>query len=159
VADGTAPLAARLEEDMKAALRAGDKLRLGVIRRARAAVQNAAIAARGELSDAQIERVLRGIVKQHRESIAQFEAAARADRADQERREMAILEEYLPPPLDAAAIEGIVREAIDAIGAAGPADMGATMKAALARMGGRADGREVGAIARRLLEEKARSER
>ena len=159
MADGKAPLAARLEEDMKAALRTGDKLRLGVIRRARAAMKNAEIAVRGELSEEAVERVLRGIVKQHRESIAQFEAAARADRADEERREMAILEEYLPEQMDAAAIERIVREAIDEVGAAGPADMGATMKASMARVGGRADGREVSAIARRLLEERARGER
>ena len=108
MADGTAPLAARLEEDMKAAMRAGEKLRLGVIRRARAAIKNAEIAAREPLDEAGVEKALRGIVKQHRESIEQYDAASRADLADVERAEMAVLEGYLPQQLDAAAIEPVV---------------------------------------------------
>lgn len=144
-------LAARLEEDMTAALRAGDKLRLGVIRRARAAIKNAEIAAREPLDDAEVERVLKGIVKQHRESVEQFEAAGRSDRADDERAEMAIIEEYLPEQLDAAAIEPVVAAVIAELGATEPKDLGAVMKGAMARLGSAADGKEVSAIARRLL--------
>ena len=144
-------LAARLEEDMTAALRAGDKLRLGVIRRARAAIKNAEIAAREPLDDAEVERVLKGIVKQHRESIEQFEAAGRSDRADDERAEMAIVEEYLPEQLDAAAIEPVVAAVIAELGATEPKDLGAVMKGAMAKLGSAADGKEVSAIARRLL--------
>ncbi|MEW6583479.1 MAG: GatB/YqeY domain-containing protein [Actinomycetota bacterium] len=153
MAEGSAPLAARLEEDMKAALRAGEKLRLGVIRRARAAVKNAEIDARGAgLSEEQVERVLRGMVKQHRESIEQFTAAGRADRAEEERAEMAVLEEYLPEQLDAAAVEEVVRAVIADMGATGPKDLGAVMREAMARLGGAADGKVVNAAARRLLE-------
>lgn len=144
-------LAARLEEDMTAALRAGDKLRLGVIRRARASIKNAEIAAREPLDDAEVERVLKGIVKQHRESIEQFEAAGRSDRADDERAEMAIVEEYLPEQLDAAAIEPVVVAVIAELSATEPKDLGAVMKGAMAKLGSAADGKEVSAIARRLL--------
>jgi uncharacterized protein YqeY len=148
----TAALAARLDEDMKAALRAGDKLRLGVIRRARAAIKNAEIAAREPLDDEGIERVLKGMVKQHRESVEQFEAAGRSDRAADELAEMAIIEEYLPEQLDAAAIEPVVAGVIAELGASGPKDMGAVMKASMAKLGTAADGKEVSAIARRLLD-------
>jgi uncharacterized protein len=155
MAEATAPLAARLEEDMRTALRAGDKLRLGVIRRARAAVKNAEIEARGAgLSEEQVEKVLRGMVKQHRESIEQFAAAGREDRVDEERAEMAVLEAYLPAQLDAAAIEEVVRAVVAETGAAGPEDLGTVMREAMARLGGAADGREVNAAARRLLGER-----
>lgn len=151
MADGPAPLAVRLDEDAKAALRAGEKQRLGVIRRARAAVKNAEIAAREPLDEAGIEKVLRGIVKQHRESIEGFEAAGRAERVDEERAEMAILEEYLPQQLEAAAIEPVVAATIAELGATSPKDMGAVMKASIAKLGGAADGKEVSAIVKRLL--------
>jgi uncharacterized protein YqeY len=151
MADVTAPLAARLEEDMKSAMRAGEKLRLGVIRRARAAVKNAEIASREALDEAAIEKTLRGMVKQHRESIEQYEAAGRTDLADVERAEMAIIDEYLPQQLDAAAIEPVVVAAIAELGASSPKDMGAVMKAAMAKLGGAADGKEVSAIVKRLL--------
>lgn len=150
MADATS-LAARLEEDMKSALRAGEKLRLGVIRRARAAIKNAEIAAREPLDDAGVERVLKGIVKQHRESVEQFEAAGRSDRAADERAEMAIVEEYLPEQLDAAAIEPVVAAVIAQLGATEQKDLGAVMKGAMAELGTAADGKEVSAIARRLL--------
>jgi len=151
MAETTTPLAARLEDDMKTALRAGEKLRLGVIRRARAAIKNAEIAARAPLDEAAVERALRGMVKQHRESIEQYEAAGRADRADEERAEMAILEEYLPRQLDAAAIEPVVRTVIAELGATDAKDMGAVMKATMARLGGAADGKTVSAIVRAAL--------
>ena len=151
MAEATAALEARLEEDMRTALRAGEKLRLGVIRRARAAIKNAEIAAREPLDDAAVERVLKGIVKQHRESVEQFEAAGRADRAADERAEMAIVEEYLPEQLDAAAMEPVIAAVIAELGATDPKDMGAVMKASMTRLGSAADGKEVSAIVRRIL--------
>ena len=114
-------------------------------------IKNAEIAARGPLDDAAVERVLKGIVKQHRESVEQFEAAGRADRAADERAEMAIVEEYLPEQLDTAAMEPVVVAVIAELGATEPKDMGAVMKAAMARLGSAADGKEVSAIVRRLL--------
>ena len=144
-------LGARLDGDMKDAMRAGDKLRLGAIRRARSAIKNAEIEARGPLDEDAAVKVLRGIVKQHRESIEQFRAGGRADLVEQEEREMSVLEAYLPAQLDAAALEPIVAEAIASEGAASPADMGRVMKVVMARVGGTADGKDVRAIAQRLL--------
>lgn len=148
----TGGLAERLDNDLKEALRAGEKVRLGAIRRARAALKNAQIDARGELSDEAAQRVLRGLVKQHRESIDQFRAGGRDDLVRQEAEEMAVLEAYLPAQMDEAAITAVVSQVIADEGAAGPADMGRVMKAAMARVGGQADGKAVRAIAQRLLE-------
>lgn len=153
-ADPTTP-AARLDDDLKAAMRAGDKLRLGAIRRARAALKNAEIEARGELSEEAQTRVLRGLVKQHRESIEQFRAGGRDDLVEREKREMGVIEAYLPALLDEAAVAAVVDEVVAAEGAAGPADLGRVMKAAMSRLAGRADGNQVRAIAQRRLEERA----
>jgi hypothetical protein len=144
-------LAVRLEADMKDAMRAGDKVRLGTIRRARAAVKNAEIAARGPLDDDGVLKVLRTMVKQHRESIEQFQAAGRDDLVATEQAELSVVESYLPAQLDEAAVEAVVREVIAAEGASGPKDMGRVMKAAMARLGAQADGRMVSAAAQRLL--------
>ncbi len=151
--DAAAGLAARLDDDLKDAMRAGDKLRLGTIRRARAALQNAEIEARGPLPDEAAVRVLRGLAKQHRESIDQFRAGGRDDLVARETEEMAVLESYLPARMDEAAISAVVSETIAAEGASGPGDLGRVMKAAMARVAGRADGKEVRAIAQRQLEQ------
>ena len=153
-ADPTTP-AARLDDDLKAALRAGDKLRLGAIRRARAALKNAEIEARGDLPEEAQTRVLRGLVKQHRESIEQFRAGGRDDLVEREELEMSVIEGYLPALLDEAAIAAVVDEVVAAEGAAGPADLGRVMRAAMSRLAGRADGNQVRAIAQRRLEERA----
>src|SRR5680860_5391 len=120
----TTGITARLDGDLKDAMRAGDKLRLGAIRRARAALKNAEIEARAPLGDDAAARVLRGLVKQHRESIDQFRAGGRDDLVERETDEMAVLEHYLPAQMVSAAIEAIVAETIAAEGASGPADMG-----------------------------------
>lgn len=150
--DASAGLAERLDNDLKDAMRARETLRLGAIRRARAALKNAEIEARGALPDDAAARVLRGLVKQHRESIDQFRAGGRDDLVARESEEMAVLEAYLPEQMDEAAITAIVTEVVAAEGASGPADLGRVMKAAMARVAGRADGKEVRAIAQRLLE-------
>lgn len=144
-------LAARLDADMKDAMRAGDKLRLGAIRRARSAIKNAEIEARGPLGEDAAVKVLRGIVKQHKESIEQFRAGGRDDLVQKEESEMSVLEGYLPAQLDAASLEPIVAEVIASEGAASPSDMGRVMKVVMSRVGGTADGKEVRAIAQRLL--------
>ncbi len=145
-------MAERLDNDLKDAMRSGDKVRLGAIRRGRAALKNAEIEARGSLPDDAAVRVLRGLVKQHRESIDHFRAGGREDLVARETEEMAVLEAYLPAQMDEAAIAAVVSEVIAAEDAAGPGDLGRVMKAAMSRMAGRADGKEVRAIAQRLLE-------
>ena len=149
--EDTITLSARLDGDLKDAMRAGDTLRRDTIRRARSAIKNAEIEARGPLGNDAEVKVLRGIVKQHKESIEQFRAGARADLVENEEREMAVLEGYLPAQMDAAALEPVVAEVIAAEGAAGPADMGRVMKAVMTRVGGTADGKEVRTIVQRLL--------
>ena len=144
-------LAERLQNDMKDAMKAGDKQRLGVIRRARAAIKNAEIEQRGPLDDAGVVRVLRAMARQHDESIEQFRAAGREDRVAEEEAERSVIDGYLPALLDEAAIEAGVREVIAELGATSKADMGKVMKAAMARFGADADGRTVNAIAGRLL--------
>ncbi|MGD9696388.1 MAG: GatB/YqeY domain-containing protein [Thermoleophilia bacterium] len=148
----TEALAERLDADLKDALRAGDKLRLGAVRRARAALKNAEIENRGPLDEAASVRVLRGLVKQHRESIEQFSAAGRGDLVERETAEMDVLDGYLPAQMDEAAITALVRAAIAETGGAGPGDLGRVMKAVMPRTGGQADGKEVRAVAQRLLD-------
>jgi hypothetical protein len=150
--DAPAGLAERLDSDLKDAMRAGEKVRLGTIRRARAALKNAEIENRGALGDDATVKVLRGLVKQHRESIEQFRAGGRDDLVARESEEMAVLEGYLPAQMDEAAITAVVTEVIASEGASGPGDLGRVMKAAMARTGGQADGKKVRTIAQRLLE-------
>jgi uncharacterized protein YqeY len=147
----SAALGGRLDSDMKDAMRAGDKVRLGAIRRARAALKNAEIEARGPLGDDAAVRVLRGLVKQHRESIEGFTAGRRDDLVAKERAEMEVIEAYLPAQMDEAAIEAVVAEVIASAGASSPADTGRVMKAVMGRVGGQADGRAVRGIVQRLL--------
>lgn len=148
-------LSQRLEEDMKTAMRGGDKLSLGVIRRARAAIKNAEIANKGEIDDAAAEKVLRTLVKQHKESIEGFRAGGRPERIADEEAEMAVLERYLPQQLDADAVEPVVRELADELGVSSPKDMGTLMKAVMAKLGSAADGKVVSGVVQRVIAERA----
>lgn len=150
-----ASLAERLEEDMKTAMRAGDKLTLGVVRRARAAIKNAEIANKGPIDDAAAEKVLRTLVKQHKESIEGFRAGGRPERIADEEAEMAVLENYLPQQLGADAIEPVVRELAEEMGASSPKDMGTLMKAVMAKLGGAADGSVVSGVVKQVIAERA----
>lgn len=150
-----ASLAERLEEDMKTAMRAGDKLTLGVVRRARAGIKNAEIANKGPIDDAAAEKVLRTLVKQHKESIEGFRAGGRPERIADEEAEMAVLENYLPQQLGADAIEPVVRELAEELGASSPKDMGTLMKAVMAKLGGAADGSVVSGVVKQVIAERA----
>lgn len=144
-------IAERLDEDAKTALKAGEKMRLSTIRRARAALKNAEIDARGPLSDRDAIGVLRGMVKRHQESIDQFTRGGRQDLVDKETAEMAILEEYLPPPLDDAAVEAVVREVIAEQGVTDMKGLGKVMKPVMERLGGQVDGGRVRETVQRVL--------
>ena len=151
MSDTTTTLGDRLDGDLKDAMRSGDTLRRDTIRRARSAIKNAEIEARGPLDDDAQVKVLRGIVKQHKESIAQFTAGGRDDLVTRETQEMGVLEAYLPAQMDDAAIEAVVAEVIAAEGASGPGDMGRVMKAVMSRVGATADGKDVRVTVQRLL--------
>ena len=132
-------LKARITEDMKNAMRAHDAQRLSTIRLLQAAIKQREVDERIELTDADVLSILDKMVKQRKESIAQFEAGHRQDLADAERAEIAVLQAYLPQPLSAAEIETLIAEAIAATGAAGLPGMGKVMAALKPKLAGRAD--------------------
>lgn len=147
----TADLRARLDADMKEALRGRESIRLETIRGVRGAIRNREIEAGEELDDDGIVRVIRGLVKQRADAIAQFRKGGRDELADKEEAEKAVLLGYLPAAPDEAEVEKVVREAIAEVGAESPRDMGRVMKPALERLGPAADGKLVSQIVKRLL--------
>lgn len=141
----------RLNEDYTAAMRAGDAVRRDTLRLLRAAIRNAEIEARGPLDDAGALRVLQAQAKQRRDSIALFEQGGRDDLVAIEAGELEIIEDYLPAQLSEAEIEAIVREHVVAAGATSMADVSKFMGPLMKAVKGRADGRLVNEIARRVL--------
>jgi uncharacterized protein YqeY len=129
----------RINDDMKAAMRARDGERLKAIRLLLAAIKQREVDERIELSDADVLGVIDKMLKQRRESIAQFEKASRRDLVVAEEAEISVLQAYMPQALSAAEIEDLVTEAIASVKAAGPKDMGAVMAALRPRLAGRAD--------------------
>ena len=140
----------RLSEEMKAAMRARDSLRLGTIRMARTALKNAEIEARQALDDAAAIKVLSTLVKQRREA-AEAYRATRPELADKEEQELLVLQEFLPAQLSEAELEEMIAKAIAASGASSMRDMGAVMKLVTPQTTGRADGKLVSEIVRKQL--------
>ena len=129
----------RITEDMKTAMRSGEKDRLAVIRLLQAAIKQIEVDERIVLDDAQVLAVLDRMVKQRRESISQFDAAGRTDLSDKERFELGILQEFLPAALSPAEIDRLIADAITASGAQSARDMGAVMALLRPQVQGRAD--------------------
>ncbi|MCM2335307.1 MAG: GatB/YqeY domain-containing protein [Pseudomonas sp.] len=129
----------RLTDDMKAAMKSGDKHSLGVIRLVNAAIKQKEVDERIELDDAAVIAVLDKMVKQRRDSVTQYEAAARADLAEIERAEIGVIERYLPAKLGEAEIQAAIAAAISETGASGPADIGKLMGALKPKLAGQAD--------------------
>ena len=129
----------QLTEDMKTAMKAGEKDRLGVIRLINAAIKQREVDERIELDDAAVLAVLEKMVKQRKDSVSQYEGAGREDLAAIERAELAIIDTYLPAKLDEAAIAAAIDAAIAQTGAAGPADMGKLMGVLKPQLAGPAD--------------------
>ena len=144
-------LKTQLTDDMKTAMKGGDKARLGVIRLILAAIKQREVDERIELDDPQVLAVLEKMVKQRRDSISQYDAANRQDLADIERAEMAVIESYLPEKLDDAAIQAAIDAAVAETGASGPADMGKLMAVLKPRLAGQADMGQVSALVKRTL--------
>ncbi|MGE0698165.1 MAG: GatB/YqeY domain-containing protein [Hyphomicrobiaceae bacterium] len=131
----------RLSDDMKAALKAGEKERLGVVRLMIAAMKSADIepGSKGEIDDAAIIAVLQRMVKQRRDSIEQFNAGGRPELAAKEAAEIAVIEGYLPRMMDEAETRALIGKLIAETGAAGPKDMGKVMGALKSRHAGQVD--------------------
>lgn len=141
----------RIQDDMKAAMKAGEKERLGVIRLILAAIKQREVDERIQLDDAQVVAVLDKMVKQRRESIAQYSAAGRQDLVDSESVELSIIQTYLPQPLGENELEALIKEAIDETAASTIGDMGKVMAWLRPKVQGRADMTAVSARIRSLL--------
>jgi len=141
----------RLQKDMQKAAKERNPLALSALRMALAEIKNREIEARGELPDEAIEKAIASMVKRQRESIELFLKGNRPELAEKERAEIAVLSAYLPEGLSGAEIESLAREAIASVGAKSPADMGRVMKELMPRVAGRADGKLVSEVVRRLL--------
>ncbi len=129
----------QLTDDMKTAMKSGAKHDLGVIRLMLAAIKQKEVDERIELDDAQVLAILDKMVKQRRDSVSQFEAAAREDLAVIEREEILVIERYLPAKLDEAAISAAIDAAVSETGATGPADIGKLMGVLKPKLAGQAD--------------------
>jgi uncharacterized protein YqeY len=134
------------------AMRRQDAPRLSALRMLKAALMNREVEKSRALDDAESRQVVTSLVKQRRDSIEQFSKAGRQDLVDKETAEITILEQYLPPPLDAASLERAIADAIAETGAASPKDMGRVMKATMARLAGQTvDGRLVNELVKKKL--------
>jgi uncharacterized protein len=145
------PLKDRITEDMKAAMRAKDQARLSAIRLLLAAIKQKEVDERVELTDADVLSIIDKMLKQRRESIAQYESAGRVDLAEIEKSESRVLTEYLPQQLGEAELAEAVAAALAEAGAAGPKDMGKVMALLKPRLAGRADMGKVSALVKSRL--------
>ena len=144
-------LSQRIREDMKTAMKAGDKRRLGVIRLILAAIKQREVDERIELDDSQTLAVLDKMVKQRRDSIEQFEKAGRNELAEQESFEIEVLQGYMPEALGEEEIDAMIAEAIAGTGAASLRDMGKVMGQLKPKIQGRADMGAVSAMVKQRL--------
>ncbi|MBV8227542.1 MAG: GatB/YqeY domain-containing protein [Verrucomicrobia bacterium] len=144
----------KIDADLKEAMRSKDAERLSVLRMVKSALMNAAIetqGARAQLPDPDAIAVIRRQVKQREDSIEGFEKGGRLELAAKERREIGVLMEYLPKPLTENELEQLVKGAIAEIGATSKAQMGAVMKVATQKAGGRVDGRTLSQAVQKAL--------
>jgi uncharacterized protein YqeY len=141
----------RITQEMKDAMRSGEKERLGYIRLLQAAIKQREVDERITLDDTQVLAVIEKMIKQRREAITQFEAGGRADLAAKESAEVALLQTYLPEPLSQAEVDALVAEAITETAAATVKDMGKVMALVKTRAAGRADMSAVSAIIKSKL--------
>ena len=137
----------RITDDMKAAMKGGDKPRLGIIRLILAAIKQREVDERIMLDDTQVLHTLEKMLTQRRDSITQYEAAKREDLAQQERYEVGVIEAYLPQQLTDAELDALVAQCIADAGATSPRDMGKVMALLKERATGRAD---MGALSQRV---------
>jgi uncharacterized protein len=141
----------RLIDDMKTAMKAGEKERLGTIRLVNAEIKRKEVDERIEVDDAQVLAILEKMMKQRKDSVSQYDAAGREDLAAIERAEMVIIEQYLPAKLGEAEVLAAIDAAISEVGAAGPADMGKVMGVLKPKLAGQADMGEVSKLLKQRL--------
>lgn len=142
---------AKITSDMKTAMKAGEKDKVAVLRLINAAIQSAEIEAKGTIDDAAVLAVMTKMVKQRRDSIAQYTSGGRPDLADKEQAEIVIIEQYLPQQMDEAAVAGAIKAAIAETGAASPKDMGKVMGVLKAKYAGQMDFQKASAAVKAAL--------
>ena len=140
-------LKTRIQDDMKDAMRAKDTARLGTIRLLLAAIKQREVDERKDMTDADVLSVVDKMIKQRKDSVAQFEAGKREDLAAVERAEIAVLQGYLPAQASEGEIDAMIAEAIATTGAAGPAGIGKVMAVVKPKLAGRAD---IGAVSAKV---------
>jgi len=145
------PLQQKLTDDLKRAMKGGDRVRTSVIRLTMAAIKNAEIARQASLNDTDILGIIAKQVKQRQESIESFKQGNRPDLVAQEEAEMAILNEYLPQQMSREEVVAEARRVVAELGAAGPGDKGKVMPQLIAQLKGRADGRVINEVVTELL--------
>ena len=144
-------LKAQLTEDLKSALRSGDKLRTSVIRLLTALIKNREVEKRGPLTDAEALQAVSASCKQRQEAIEQYRQGGRQDLVDKETAELAILQSYLPAALSPDELQTLVQEAIRTSQASSPREMGKVMALLIPKVTGRADGKVVSTLVREML--------
>src|SRR6202163_1895514 len=146
------PLVDEVSAAIVDAMRRRDPARLSALRMLKAALVNRAVEKARDLDDAEARQVVSSLVKQRKDSVEQFSKGGRQDLADKETAEIAVLEAYLPPPADPAAVESAVAESIAETGAASSKDIGRVMKAAMAKLAGQnVEGKSVNELVRQKL--------
>lgn len=146
-----AALLEQLNSNLLDAQKSRDAIKVGTLRFLLSQIHNVKIAKGSELSDQEVEMEIVKEVKRHRESIIAYEGGNRADLAEKEKAELAVLEKYLPEPLTDAEITNFVKEAIVAVGAKGIADVGRVIKAVISSAGAKADSAKVAETAKQIL--------
>jgi len=144
----------RVDSELKEAMRAKETTKLGVLRMLKSALKYAVIAksgAEGRLNDAEAAQVIRKQVKQRQDSIESFEKGGRAELVEKEKKELSILNAYLPQTMSADEVAKVVRETIAEVGATSKAQLGPVMKALQAKVGGRVDGKTLSAEVQKQL--------
>ncbi|GJM33516.1 MAG: aspartyl-tRNA amidotransferase subunit B [Saprospiraceae bacterium] len=146
-------LETRISEDLKTAMKAKDQVALRGIRAIKAAILLAKTDGSGNVIDEEAEiKMLQKLVKQRKDSLDIYEKQNRVDLAQTEREEIAIIEQYLPKQLDEAALEGIIRKIVEQTGASSMKDMGKVMGMASKQLAGKADGKAISNVVKRLLQ-------
>jgi len=141
----------QITEDLKSAMKAKDVARTSCLRFLKSNLKNKQVEKMGKLQDEEVQAVISSLIRRSMESIKEFKAGGREDLAVKEEQEIAILYAYLPKQLSAEDVEKVIRETISQLSAEGPKDLGRVMKAAMERLSGKAQGKEVSELAKRLL--------
>jgi uncharacterized protein YqeY len=141
-----------LSEDLKAALKSGDKDKVSILRMIKSSIKNQEIDKKSSLDEKEITAILRSFVKRAKESIEQYANAGRSELAEKEERELSIIQNYLPKQLDEESARKMIKEVVGETGAAGPRDMGKVMKALMVKSGGQIDGKMASSLVKEILE-------